>query len=69
LAGALLFILGGASGILFLVDRDCSAYGCGDSLAEMFVVGLSCVLLVLIAAVAIAALIDRLGGDSRISRF
>jgi ABC-type Fe3+ transport system permease subunit len=52
--GAFLLVLGGVSAIVFLIDRDCGAAGCGASLAETFVLALGCALLILIAGVPIA---------------
>ena len=60
--GAAVFILGAAFTIVFFADRDCSAagyYGCDFPLAGIFVVAPGCVLLILIAAVAISFLCYR----------
>ena len=62
LTGAAVFILGAAFTIVFFADRDCSAagyHGCDFPLAGIFVVALGCVLLILIAAVAISFLCYR----------
>ena len=63
LTGASVFILGTACAMVFLAYRDCSAaasyYGCAYPLAGMFVLALGCVLLILVAAVAISHLCYR----------
>ena len=63
LTGASVFILGVVFTIAFLAYRDCSAtagyYGCAYPLAGMFALALGCVLLILIAAVAISFLCYR----------
>ena len=63
LTGASVFILGAVFTIAFLAYRDGTAaagyYGCDYPLAGMFVLALACVLLILIAAVAIAYLCYR----------
>jgi len=48
LTGALLLVSGVACTIMFLVDSNCSAYGCGaGSLIEMFIIAVICILLFL----------------------
>ena len=63
LTGAAVFMLGVVFTIAFLAYRDCSAaagyFGCAYPLAGMFVLALGCVLLFLIAAVAISYLCYR----------
>jgi hypothetical protein len=57
-AAAFLFILGGAGTIVFLADRDRSTAGYSDCgafpLTGAFVLALGCIVLILIAAVAIS---------------
>ena len=63
LTGTCVFILGAACGMVFFADRDCNAAGCyacaAYPLAGMFILAPRCVLLILIAAVAISYLCYR----------
>jgi len=55
LTSALLLVSGVACTIVFLVDSNCSAEGCGGGpLIEMFIIAVVCILLFLFVAVAIA---------------
>lgn len=63
LTGTCVFILGAACAMVFFADRDCNAagyYACAaHPLAGMFILAPRCVLLILIAAVAISYLCYR----------